>query len=123
MLAQEWRSCASRTCSSQQACCPQPAQVFSQQLPNHAMIFIFDTLMIKYRPLENAPMVVKIAQNWSKLRKTHSFEVERTVKIALKKWIVDMAAHDGLFSPLKSNINLSINERYLPSYQTRWKLG
>jgi hypothetical protein len=48
MLAQEWRSFALRTCSSQQrtlACCPPPAQVFSQQLPNQ-MQFCFQILKI-----------------------------------------------------------------------------
>jgi hypothetical protein len=44
LLAQEWRSFALRTCSSQQrtlACCPPPAQVFSQQLPNQMQFFFF----------------------------------------------------------------------------------
>jgi hypothetical protein len=48
MLAQEWRSSALRTCSSQQrtlACCPSPAQVFSQQLPSQ-MQFVFQIFKI-----------------------------------------------------------------------------
>jgi len=46
MLAQEWRSFALRICSSQQrtlACCPPPAQVFSQQL-FYQFYFIFAKL-------------------------------------------------------------------------------
>jgi hypothetical protein len=95
----------------------------NRPITEHLLSVYIYTLIIKYSPLENAPMVVKIAQNWSKMRKIHSFKVGRTVKIAFLKWIVHMAAHDGLFNPLKSNINLGINERYLPSYQTGWKLG
>jgi hypothetical protein len=40
------------------------------------------------------------------------------VKIDLKKWIIHMPAHDGLFSQLKPNSNLGTNEHYLLPYQT-----
>jgi len=33
------------------------------------------TLKIKYSPLENALIVIEIAQYWSKMRKIHSFKV------------------------------------------------
>jgi hypothetical protein len=95
----------------------------NRPVTEHLLSVYIYNLMIKYSPLGNTPMVVKIAQNWSKMRKIHSFKVGRTMKIAFKKWIVHMAAHDGLFSPLKSNINLGINEHYLNNYQTGWKLG
>jgi len=39
------------------------------------------------------------------------------VNFGFKKWIIHMAAHDGLFSHLKPNTNLGTNERYLPGYQ------
>jgi hypothetical protein len=51
-------------------------------ITEHLLSVYIYTLIIKYSPLENAPMVVKIAQNWSKMRKIHSFKVGRTVKIA-----------------------------------------
>jgi hypothetical protein len=36
--------------------------------------------------------------------------------IGFKKWIIHVAAHDGLFSHLKPNTNLGINECYLLPY-------
>ncbi len=59
MLAQEWRSFALGTCSRQQrtlACCPPPAQVFSQQLPNQMQFFFFQIL--KYK------MISKVNISW-----------------------------------------------------------
>jgi hypothetical protein len=53
MLVQEWRSCAS--CSTL-ACCPPPAQVFSQQLPNQHVICFFRFL--KYK------MISKLNVSW-----------------------------------------------------------
>jgi hypothetical protein len=49
------------------------------------------------------------------MRKIHSFTVEG-IKIVLRKWIILMAAHDGLFSHLKPNTNLCTNEGYLFPY-------
>jgi hypothetical protein len=54
----------------------------NRQVTEHLLSVYIYTLMIKYRPLENVPMVVKIAQNWSKMRKTHYLEVGRTMEIA-----------------------------------------
>jgi hypothetical protein len=39
-------------------------------------VYIYN-LKIKYSPLESTPMVVKMAQNWSKMRKIYSFKVGR----------------------------------------------
>jgi len=95
----------------------------NRPVTEHLLSVYIYTLKIKCSPLESAPMVVKIAQNQSKMRKIYSFKVGGTLKIAFKKWIIHTTAHDSLFSPLKPNINLGINEYYLHGYQTRWKLG
>jgi hypothetical protein len=39
-------------------------------------VYIY-TLKIKYSPLKSAPVVVKMAQNQSKMRKIYSFKVGR----------------------------------------------
>jgi len=39
-------------------------------------VYIYN-LKIKYSPLESTPMVVKMAQNRSKMRKIYSFKVGR----------------------------------------------
>ncbi len=48
----------------------------SQLLLSHSICLLStSTLKVKYSPLERAPMVVQIVQNWSKMRKIHSFKV------------------------------------------------
>jgi hypothetical protein len=50
------------------------------------------------------------------MKKLHFFKVEG-VNFVLKKWIIQMVAHDGLFIHLKFKNNLGINEQHLFSHQ------